>query len=223
MLIVVPTPIGNLGDMTYRGVEVLQQVDIILAEDTRTSKRLLQHFNISTPLRAYHAHNEHKVLDRLVEDIETKKIALITDAGTPGISDPGYLLIREVIRKGLDLEILPGACAVIPGLLHSGFPNHDFRFKGFLPVKKGRQTAIHEIAHYDQTVVLYESPHRIMKLLESLSEVMPERLISVSRELTKLHEETVRGTALEVLAEFDSRTQVKGEIVVCIAPREFSF
>jgi 16S rRNA (cytidine1402-2'-O)-methyltransferase len=223
MLYIVPTPIGNLGDMTFRAVEVLKTVDHILAEDTRTSKKLLQHYDITTPLRSYHAHNEHKILSKVIAEIQSQKVALISDAGTPGISDPGYLLIREVIRRGLDMEILPGANAVIPGLLLSGFPNHDFRFKGFLPAKKGRQTAITEIGEYEHTIVLYESPHRIVKLLEKLSEVMPDRMVSVSREITKLHEETLRGTASEVTHILRERPSVKGEIVVCIAPIDFNF
>ncbi len=223
MLYIVPTPIGNLGDMTIRAIEVLNNVDLILAEDTRTSKKLLNHFEIDTACQSYHAHNEHKIVNNIITRLTSgTNIALISDAGMPGISDPGYLLIRESIAAEVKMEILPGASAFLLGLLYSGFPNHDFRFIGFLPQKKGRQTALQNLANDDRTIVLYESPYRVLKLLKQLNELIPNRFVSLSRELTKLHEETVRGTPAQLLQNFSERASIKGEFVVTIAPSDFS-
>lgn len=216
-LFVVPTPIGNLADITLRALEVLKTVDIILAEDTRTSSTLLRHYNISKPLQSFHIHNEHRVVLALIQRMKDNEVmALISDAGTPGISDPGFLLVREVLAAGLKVECLPGATAFVPALVKSGFPTDRFVFEGFLPHKKGRQTAINQIANEERTVVLYESPHRLVKLLEQLATVLePARQISVSRELSKIYEETVNGSASEVLAHF-AKGEVKGEIVVVV-------
>ena len=223
MLYIVPTPIGNLGDMTLRAIEVLKDVDLVLAEDTRTSKKLLNHFGIETPCQSYHAHNEHKIVSNIIDRLSKgSSIALISDAGMPGVSDPGYLLIREAITAKIKLEILPGASAFLLGLLYSGFPNHDFRFIGFLPQKKGRQTALQNLATDDRTIVLYESPYRVLKLLKQLDEIAPDRWVSLSRELTKLHEETVRGTPSQLFEIFNQRSSIKGEFVVTIAPTGFS-
>ena len=217
-LYIVPTPVGNLGDMTYRGVEVLKSVDLILAEDTRTSRVLMQHYGIDTPLQSYHIFNEHQVVDSIVNQLLAgKRIALVTDAGTPGISDPGFLLVREAVKAGIDVECLPGATAFVPALIDSGLPCEKFVFEGFLPHKKGRQTAIQRLSEESRTIILYESPYRLVKLLEQLIEVMgEERQVSVSREISKLHAETVRGTLREVHAHFSQR-EVKGEIVVILA------
>jgi 16S rRNA (cytidine1402-2'-O)-methyltransferase len=216
-LYLVPTPIGNLGDITLRALEVLKKVDTILAEDTRTSGFLLKHYEISKPLQSFHIFNEHKTLAGLIERMKKGEVmALISDAGTPGISDPGFLLVREVLKSGLKLDCLPGATALIPALVKSGFPTDRFVFEGFLPHKKGRQTLLKRLAEEDRTIVLYESPHRLIKTLEQLIEFFgPERLVSVSRELTKLHEETFTGTVQEVLQHF-SLKDVKGEIVLVI-------
>ncbi|MDD1443228.1 16S rRNA (cytidine(1402)-2'-O)-methyltransferase [Dolichospermum sp. ST_sed3] len=213
----VPTPIGNLGDITLRALEVLKKVDTILAEDTRTSGFLLKQYEISKPLQSFHIFNEHKTLAGLVERMRNGEVmALISDAGTPGISDPGFLLIREALKAGLKVDCLPGATALIPALVKSGFPTDRFVFEGFLPHKKGRQTMMKRLAEEDRTIVLYESPHRLLKTLEQLIEFFgPERLVSVSRELTKLHEETFTGTAQEVLQHF-SKKEIKGEIVLVI-------
>ena len=220
-LYLVPTPVGNLGDMTYRGVEVLRSVDLILAEDTRTSRVLLQHYGIETPLQSYHIFNEHQTVAGLVERLlNGTTIAVITDAGTPGISDPGFLLVREAVKAGVDVECLPGATAFVPALIDSGLPCDRFVFLGFLPHKKGRQTAIKALAEEERTMVVYESPYRLVKLLEELKEVLgEERQVSVSREISKLHAETVRGTIAEVLAHFGAK-EVKGEIVVVLAGKE---
>lgn len=217
-LFLVPTPVGNLGDMTYRGVEVLKSVDLILAEDTRTSRVLLQHYGIDTPLQSYHIFNEHQTVAGLVERLQSgTTIAVVTDAGTPGISDPGFLLVREAIKAGVDVECLPGATAFVPALIDSGLPCDRFVFLGFLPHKKGRQTAIKALADEERTMVVYESPYRLVKLLEELREVLgEERQVSVSREISKLHAETVRGSVGEVLAHFGTK-DVKGEIVVIIS------
>ncbi len=217
-LFLVPTPVGNLGDMTFRGVEVLKSVDLILAEDTRTSRVLMQHYGIDTPLQSYHIFNEHQVVDNLINQLLAGKlIALVTDAGTPGISDPGFLLVREAVKAGIDVECLPGATAFVPALIDSGLPCEKFVFEGFLPHKKGRQTAIQRLSEESRTIILYESPYRLVKLLEQLIEVMgEERQVSVSREISKLHAETVRGTLREVHAHFSQR-EVKGEIVVILA------
>ncbi len=216
-LYLVPTPIGNLGDITLRALEVLKKVDTILAEDTRTSGFLLKHYEISKPLQSFHIFNEHKTLTGLIERIKNGEVmALISDAGTPGISDPGFLLVREVLNAGYKIDCLPGATALIPALVKSGFPTDRFVFEGFLPHKKGRQTMLKKLAEEDRTIVLYESPHRLRKTLEQLIEFFgPERLVSVSRELTKLHEETFTGTVQEVLQHFTAK-DVKGEIVLVI-------
>ena len=217
-LFLVPTPVGNLGDMTYRGVEVLKSVDLILAEDTRTSRVLLQHYGIETPLQSYQIFNEHQTVAGLVERLLSgTTIAVVTDAGTPGISDPGFLLVREAVKAGIDVECLPGATAFVPALIDSGLPCDRFVFLGFLPHKKGRQTAIKALAEEERTMVVYESPYRLVKLLEELAAVLgDERQVSVSREISKLHAETVRGTIAEVLAHFGTK-EVKGEIVVILS------
>lgn len=217
-LYLVPTPVGNLGDMTYRGVEVLKSVDLILAEDTRTSRVLMQHYGIETPLQSYHIFNEHQTVAGLVERLLSgTTIAVVTDAGTPGISDPGFLLVREAVKAGVGVECLPGATAFVPALIDSGLPCDRFVFLGFLPHKKGRQTAIKALADEERTMVVYESPYRLVRLLEELREVLgEERQVSVSREISKLHAETARGTVAEVLAHFKEK-DVKGEIVVIIS------
>lgn len=217
-LFLVPTPVGNLGDMTYRGVEVLKSVDLILAEDTRTSRVLMQHYGIETPLQSYHIFNEHQTVAGLVERLLSgTTIAVVTDAGTPGISDPGFLLVREAVKAGVEVECLPGATAFVPALIDSGLPCDRFVFLGFLPHKKGRQTAIKALADEERTMVVYESPYRLVRLLEELREVLgEERQVSVSREISKLHAETARGTVAEVLTHF-SQKEVKGEIVVIIS------
>jgi 16S rRNA (cytidine1402-2'-O)-methyltransferase len=218
MLYLVPTPIGNLKDITLRALEVLKEVDLILAEDTRTSSKLLQHYQISRPLSPYHQHNEHRVLTHLVSQLlEGKKMALITDAGTPGISDPAFLLVRECIRTGVRVECLPGATAFVPALVNSGLPAHRFCFEGFLPQKKGRQTHLQSLAEETRTMIFYESPMRLLRTLEDLAAVFgPERPCSVSRELTKIYEENVRGSLQEVQAHFTDKA-VKGEIVLVVA------
>jgi len=217
-LFLVPTPVGNLGDMTYRGVEVLRSADLILAEDTRTSRVLLQHYGITTPLQSYHIFNEHQTVAGLVERLLSgTTIAVVTDAGTPGISDPGFLLVREAVKAGVEVECLPGATAFVPALIDSGLPCDRFVFLGFLPHKKGRQTALKQLADESRTMIIYESPYRLVKLLQELVEVVgEERQVSVSREISKLHAETVRGTLAEVRATFGEK-EVKGEIVVILA------
>ena len=217
-LYLVPTPVGNLGDMTYRGVEVLRSVDLILAEDTRTSRVLMQHYGIETPLQSYHIFNEHQTVAGLVERLKAgTTIAVVTDAGTPGISDPGFLLVREAVKAGIDVECLPGATAFVPALIDSGLPCDRFVFLGFLPHKKGRQTALQALAAEERTMIIYESPYRLVKLLEELISVVgEERQVSVSREISKLHAETARGTLSEVLAHFKEK-EVKGEIVVIVS------
>lgn len=220
-LFLVPTPVGNLGDMTYRGVEVLRTVDLILAEDTRTSRVLLQHYGIETPLQSYHIFNEHQTVASLVERLKGgTTIAVVTDAGTPGISDPGFLLVREAVKAGIAVECLPGATAFVPALIDSGLPCDRFVFLGFMPHKKGRQTAVRALADEPRTMVIYESPYRLVKLLEELKETVGgERPVSVSREISKLHAETVRGTVDEVLAHF-CQHEVKGEIVVIVGGKQ---
>ena len=218
MLYLVPTPIGNLEDMTYRAVRLLNEVDLILAEDTRTSKKLLQHYEINTPLRSHHAHNEHGTTPAIVQQIiGGAKIALISDAGTPGISDPGFYLVRECVKNDIQVECLPGATAIIPALVASGLPCDRFHFEGFLPHKKGRQTRLIHLSELENTFSLYESPHRIGKCLKQLAEHCGgERQACVCRELTKLHEEVRRGTLDELAAHY-SEKKVKGEIVVVVA------
>lgn len=216
-LYLVPTPIGNRGDITLRALETLKRVDGILAEDTRTSGLLLAHFEIKKPLQSFHIHNEHKALEKLIERMQGGEVlALVSDAGTPGISDPGFLLVREAIKTGLTVECLPGPTALIPALVQSGFPTDRFVFEGFLPHKKGKQTMLKRLAEEDRTVVVYESPHRLVKTLEEMKTLFgPDRRISVSRELTKMHEETMTGTMEEVLSHFLQK-EVKGEIVIVI-------
>ena len=220
-LYLVPTPIGNLEDITMRALRVLREVDVILAEDTRTSGNLLKHFDISKPMVAFHLNNEHQVVERIAKRIQSgETMALVTDAGTPAISDPGFMLVRECVRLGVDVECLPGPTAFVPALVNSGLSADHFVFEGFLPHKKGRQTKIKQIAESEYTTILYESPFRLVKTLEAFAEVMePERQISVSRELTKIHEETVRGTLAEVTTHF-SQGEVKGEIVIVIAGKD---
>jgi 16S rRNA (cytidine1402-2'-O)-methyltransferase len=217
-LYLVPTPIGNLEDITLRAIRILGEVDVVLAEDTRTSGRLMQHLGLKKPMLSYHLHNEHQTVQRVLDRLEKgEKMALVSDAGTPGISDPGFLLVRECLAKGLKVECLPGATAFVPALLKSGFGAERFTFEGFLPVKKGRQTRIRELQPETRTMIFYESPHRIVKTLEQLSEAFgPERLASVSRELTKLFEETVNGTLAALAADFAARPSIKGEIVVVV-------
>ena len=213
----VPTPIGNLGDITLRAIETLKNADLILAEDTRTSGFLLKHLQITKPLKPYHQHNEHKVLQEMVELLGAgKTIALVSDAGTPGISDPGFLLVREAIRNGFDVSCLPGPTAFVPAIVASGFPCNEFVFYGFLPQKKGRQTKLKALATEERTFILYESPFRLEKLLKELGEYLGgERRASVSRELSKLYEETRRGSLRELIAHYAAKP-AKGEIVVVV-------
>lgn len=221
MLYLVPTPLGNLKDMTFRGVEVLQSVDVILCEDTRTSSKLLQHYQIQKPLSPYHQHNEHKIVEHLVDQLKGgKTFALITDAGTPGISDPAFLLVRACIKEGIRVECLPGATAFVPALVNSGIPTNRFVFEGFLPLKKGRQTMLKELAVEPRTIILYESPMRLVKTLKELAVYFgADRTASVSRELTKMFEENKQGTLQDLAVYFESKS-VKGEIVIVIAGDE---
>ena len=216
-LYLIPTPIGNLEDITLRAIRLLKEVDIILAEDTRTSGILLKHYEIHKPLRSYHVFNEHQTVESLVKAmLSGETMALLSDAGTPAISDPGFLLVRECLAKGVQVECLPGATAFVPALVKSGLPSDRFIFEGFLPHKKGRQTRLEKISKEERTVILYESPHRLLKCLDQLIEFCGEqRLASVSRELTKIHEETVNGTLKELKQHF-SHGPVKGEIVILI-------
>ena len=221
-LYIVPTPIGNLEDITLRAIRVLQEVDFILAEDTRTSSVLLKHLNIDKPLRSHHKFNEHATVQTVAEAIAAgRNVALISDAGTPGISDPGFLLVRTCVEAGIDVETLPGATACIPALVQSGFPCDRFCFEGFLPQKKGRTKRLSELAEESRTIVFYESPFRVVKCLEQLAEVFGEqRHVAVSREITKKFEQTVRGTLAEVLAHFKSHPP-KGEFVIVLAGANF--
>ena len=216
-LYLVPTPIGNLKDMTLRAVEVLKTVDLILAEDTRTSGKLLKHFDVSTPMQSHHMHNEHKSIDGILQKLKSGLVlALISDAGTPAISDPGFLLTRACLENQIEVECLPGPTAFVPALVNSGLPNDKFVFEGFLPVKKGRQTRLMLMAEETRTMIFYESPHKLLKTLRQFCEYFgEERPLSVSRELTKLYEETIRGTAKEVLNHFENNPP-KGEIVICV-------
>ena len=216
-LYIVPTPIGNLEDMTFRAIKVLQEVDLILAEDTRTSGKLLKHFEITTPMQSHHMHNEHKMVDRIVDRLKSgENIALISDAGTPAISDPGFLLTRACIENKIEVDCLPGATAFVPALVNSGFPNDKFIFEGFLPIKKGRQTRLQLLAEETRTMIFYESPHKLIKTLTQFAEYFGEdRKVSVSRELTKLYEETIRGTAKDLLTHFTDKTP-KGEFVIVV-------
>lgn len=212
-----PTPIGNRADITLRALEVLKTVDVILAEDTRTSGLLLTHYGINKSLQSFHIHNEHQTTEHLVDRMaQGETFALVSDAGTPGISDPGFLLIRECLKRGARVECLPGPTALIPALVHSGFPTDRFVFEGFLPHKKGKQTVLKRLALEDRTIVAYESPHRLVKTLEEIKTFFgAERRVSVSREMTKIHEETVTGSVNEVLEHFQKK-EVKGEIVIVI-------
>jgi len=218
LLYLIPTPIGNLADITYRAVDILKQVDLILAEDTRTSGILLKKYEISNRLKSFHIHNEHKVVSSIIEKLLAGTvIALISDAGTPGISDPGYLLVREALKNNINMEVLPGPTAFVPALVKSGFATDRFIFEGFLPVKKGRSSKIIELAVEQRTIILYESPHRLLKTLEQLKAAFgSDRQISVSRELTKIHEETKNGNIAEAI-EYFSLKVVKGEIVIVIS------
>jgi 16S rRNA (cytidine1402-2'-O)-methyltransferase len=216
-LYIVPTPIGNLKDITFRAVEVLKEVDLILAEDTRTSGKLLKYFEINTHMQSHHMHNEHKTVDNLIQRLKSgTTMALISDAGTPAISDPGFLLTRACIENNIEVDCLPGATAFVPALVNSGLPNDKFVFEGFLPVKKGRQTRLLLLAEETRTIIFYESPHKLLKTLTHVCEYFGEaRQVSVSRELTKLYEETIRGTAKEVLDHYTNKPP-KGEIVIIV-------
>lgn len=217
MLYLVPTPLGNLKDITLRAIEVLQSVDVILCEDTRTSQKLLQHYNIQKPLSPYHQHNEHKIVEHIATQLSAgKTMALITDAGTPGISDPAFLLVRECIKQNIKVESLPGATAFVPALVNSGLPTNRFVFEGFLPLKKGRHTMLTQLATEERTIILYESPVRLNKTLKDLIAYFgAERLCGISRELTKMFEENYHGTLEQSLTHFTNKT-VKGEIVMVI-------
>lgn len=221
MLILVPTPIGNLQDITLRAIDVLKNADVVLAEDTRTSGILLKHLQVQTPLRAYHQHNEHKVLQSLVDELAGgKTMALITDAGTPGISDPGFLLVRACVQNGIPVECLPGPTAFVPALVVSGFPINRFVYEGFLPLKKGRHTLFTQWQQEARAIVFYESPVRLLKTLREISNYLPpERHVCVCREISKKFEEHRRGTFAEVITHFETHT-LKGEIVVVIAPND---
>ena len=221
MLYLVPTPIGNLKDITLRALEILKDVDLILAEDTRTSSHLLNHYQITKPISPYHQHNEHKIVQHLVDQLKSgKKIAALTDAGTPGISDPAFLLVRECVKNDIKVECLPGATAFVPALVNSGIPTNRFVFEGFIPVKKGRQTLLKQLAEEERTMIFYESPMRLVKTLEDFIQYFgAERNCSVSRELTKLFEENKRGTLAEV-CEYFKQKGVKGEIVIVVAGKE---
>jgi 16S rRNA (cytidine1402-2'-O)-methyltransferase len=217
-LYIVPTPIGNLEDITLRAVNILKTVDVVLAEDTRTSGNLLKHLGISKPLHSYHIHNEHQTVARVVERIlKGETMALVSDAGTPAVSDPGFLLVRECIRQGVAIECLPGPTAFVPALVNSGLPSDRFTFEGFLPHKKGRQTRLQNLVSEERTMIFYESPHRLVKALQQFAEYFgADRQVCVSRELTKIYEENIRGTLTEVTAYFADKT-VKGEIVIVLA------
>lgn len=220
-LYLVPTPIGHLEDITFRAIRILKEVDVILAEDTRNSGKLLKHYEINTPMQSHHMHNEHKTVENIVRQIQNgKTIALISDAGTPAISDPGFLLTRACIEAGIEVDCLPGATAFVPAIVNSGLPNEKFVFEGFLPVKKGRQTRLELLSQETRTMILYESPHKLLKTLSQIKEHFGEdRQVSVSREISKLHEETIRGTTAQVLDHFEQRPP-KGEIVLVIAGKK---
>ena len=220
-LYLVPTPIGNLKDITFRAIEVLQEVDLILAEDTRTSGKLLKYFEITTQMHSHHMHNEHKTTAAVVARIKSgQSVALISDAGTPAISDPGFLLTRACVEAGIQVDCLPGATAFVPALVNSGLPNDKFVFEGFLPPKKGRQTRLKLLAQETRTIIFYESPHKLLKTLAQIIEYFgQDRSVSVSREITKLHEETIRGSSREVLAHFEAKPP-KGEIVLIVGAKK---
>jgi 16S rRNA (cytidine1402-2'-O)-methyltransferase len=217
MLYLIPTPLGNLKDISFRAIEILQAVDVILCEDTRTSSKLLNHYNIHKPLSPYHQHNEHKIVAHIADQLQAgKKMALITDAGTPGISDPAFLLVRECIKRDIKVECLPGATAFVPALVNSGLPTNRFVFEGFLPLKKGRQTLLKQLAEEERTLLFYESPMRLVKTLEEMAQYFgTDRQCCVTRELTKMFEENKRGSLQEVADHFKSKT-VKGEIVIVV-------
>ncbi|SKB93278.1 16S rRNA (cytidine1402-2'-O)-methyltransferase [Sphingobacterium nematocida] len=221
MLYLVPTPIGNLEDMTFRAIRILKESDLILAEDTRTSAPLLKHFGIDKKVFAHHQHNEHKAVNEIIRFLkEGQQIALISDAGTPAISDPGFLLVREAIKEGITVQCLPGATAFVPALVNSGLPNDKFCFEGFLPVKKGRQTRMKQLAEEKRTMIFYESPHRLLKTIEEFITYFGEdRQASISRELSKLYEETQRGTLVELKTYYENNP-IKGEFVFCVAGLE---
>lgn len=216
-LIIIPTPIGNLEDITLRAVRLLKEVDLVLAEDTRTTGNLLRHLGITVKMQSHHKFNEHKTIEQIVNRINAgENVALVSDAGTPAISDPGFLVVRECVKAGIDVECLPGATAFVPALVVSGLPNDRFCFEGFLPQKKGRNTRLKELAEESRTIIFYESPYRALKTLKQLSEFFgAERLASVSRELSKLHEQTVRGTLAEVIAHFE-QNEPRGEFVIVV-------
>jgi len=220
-LYIVPTPIGNLNDITLRAIKVLKKVDLILAEDTRTSGKLLKHFEIGTQMQSHHMHNEHKMVDRIVDRLKSgESIALISDAGTPAISDPGFLLTRACIQNDIEVDCLPGATAFVPALVNSGLPNDKFVFEGFLPIKKGRQTRLELLSEETRTLIFYESPHKLIKTLTQFAEYFgKDRQISVSRELTKMYEETVRGTVTEVIEYFTIKPP-KGEFVIVVGGKK---
>lgn len=220
MLYLVPTPVGNLEDITLRALRILKEVSLILAEDTRTSSVLLNHYDIHTPLRSHHKFNEHETAAAMAELALRQDIALISDAGTPGISDPGFMLVRACVEKGVEVQCLPGATAFVPALVDSGLPCDRFYFEGFLPQKKGRQTRFKLLAEQDQTMIIYESPFRLQKTLEQLVEYLgPDRQASVSREISKKFEDTQRGTLAELIEHF-KQTPAKGEIVIIVAGKE---
>ena len=220
-LLLIPTPIGNLEDITLRAIRMLKEADLILAEDTRTSSVLMKHYDIHKPMHSFHQHNEHKVVDNYVEKIQGgQTIALVSDAGTPGISDPGFLLVRECLKEGIKVECLPGATAFVPALVKSGFSSERFTFEGFLPVKKGRQTRLESLKDEERTMIFYESPHRILKTLTQFAEYFgPERQASVSRELTKMFEETINGSLEELVKIFTTKA-IKGEFVLVVEGRK---
>lgn len=216
-LFLIPTPIGNLQDITFRAVETLKGVDLILAEDTRHTGKLLKHYDINKKMAPYHQHNEYKVLNGLIQQIKDgTSVAMVSDAGTPGISDPGFLLVRECLSQNIEIECLPGPTALIPALVNSGFPSEQFCFEGFLPHKKGRQKRLNQLPEESRTMIFYESPHRLIKTLTQFKELFgSERKVAVARELTKIHEETIRGTLQEVIDYF-SQKPIKGEIVIVV-------
>jgi len=220
-LFIIPTPIGNLEDITLRAIRILKEVNVILAEDTRTTGNLLKHFSIENKLQSHHLHNEHKMVEQVVERIKNgETVALVSDAGTPSISDPGFLLVRECIKNGIEVDCLPGATAFVPALVNSGLPSDSFVFNGFLPQKKGRKTKLESLKEEERTMIFYESPFRLVKALGEFAQVFgTERRASVSRELTKMFEETKRGTLAELKEYFSGKT-VKGEIVIVVAGKE---
>ena len=218
-LYIIPTPIGNMEDITLRALRILSEVELLLVEDTRVTSKLLQRHGIDVKMQSYHQHNEHKTLQSIINKLEAgQSIGLVSDAGTPGISDPGFLLVRECIKNGIEVESLPGATSFVPALVNSGLPSDRFCFEGFLPPKKGRATRLNELAVETRTMIFFESPYRLVKTLQTFAEYFgPDRQASVSRELTKIHEETVKGTLLEVIEYFQGKTAIKGEICIVVA------